>query len=245
MPYTLGTLKQRVAFELTNRSTLPSALDAEVQHALHTALQEMVLSVDVPAFRATGTFTTTAGQQDYLLDPEFVKMIEPGVRVNSTPYYRVVPIGEHEVDGMPGMLVRSDQTGRPYRYSLVQREDGDGSFLMRLYPKPDQAYPIQYRYYAYPRSLADADDDEYLDLRFPEEAVNGLLAKAKLHFTNYLSTDAQRRLEIVAEQGRKHLLRSQETVVGRGAEFSNRRLGRGRAMHGGLDDLTISDPYGT
>lgn len=219
--YTLGYLKGRMAFRLTNTSTVPTQLAADIAHALDVALREFVLEVDVPAFRKDSSFSTIAGQADYSLDEDFVRMIEPSMRVEVSPYYPVTAWTEQEGH----RYTTPDLTrGRPRKYSVLGRDETDGNFLLRLRPTPDIVYPITFRYYSYPQSLESATDDTELDYRFPSECVEGLLAKALLNFPSYVDRDALALADAQVKRTRVALARTRETVTGIRTQGRNNRM---------------------
>lgn len=222
--YTLGYLKQRLAFRLTNSATVPTQLDAELAHAIDTALRQLVMSTDAPAFRKDGSFSTVSGQTDYSLDEDFVRMIDPGMRINTSPYYPLRPWTEqdaarhYEVDTV---------TARPLRYSIVGRDEADGLFTLRLRPTPDAVYPITYRYYSYPASLENAADTVQLDLRFPSECVEGLLAKAAMLFPTYQDRDTLALARDEVQRVTTVLNRTKEVITGMPLQGRNNRHGMG------------------
>lgn len=242
--FTFGYLKARVAFHLTNSETVPSALDTEIEHALDTALREMVLGVDVPAFRKEGSFSTVANTSVYAVEEDWARMIEPSMRIDVSPFYPIRFVTEQAVDASMASVFTASTVARPTHYSLTHRSEDDGAFVVKLRPVPDAVYPIRYRYYSYPQSFRDEADTTLLDLRFPVEAVQGLIARAALHFTDYLNGDKLRRLEIIAGDGLRALTRTKDPLAGSAFTPRNQTLsGYGAHVHGPFSVDPIS-PYG-
>lgn len=244
--YTLGFLKQRLSFAFTNLATVPTVLSTEFAHALNIGIRMLVATADSPAFRATGSFSTVIGTSDYSLPEDFVRMIDPGVRINQSPYYRILPIEQQAIDANPSTTDFGARQLRPLWYSLLERDSSDGCWMLRMHPIPDAVYPISFRYFSYPQPLTELADTDEIDARFPVEGIQGLIASAALQFPQYLGRDQVELYLMQKADAERALRRARETIVGKPEvpNLSGEVGSMGSSFPGSLG-LVTATPYGS
>lgn len=238
---TVSDLVKRVHFAIANTSTVDSALTDEIKAALHWTMRRMVAHVDHPAFRMEEDLTLVASTQDYDLALDFQRIIDPGVRLNQTPFWTLTALDLQDFDRVDG--TRWNQTtSRPTHYSILGRDPSTGLYQIRFFPTPDAAYPIKYRYFAYTKPIIKAGDTELIDRRFPRDSVDGLVYGASLHFPDYLSSDKNalysrlyaESVEAMATKAEPHAGRSRKVRggIGGGRDISRWRTAWPDALSG-------------
>lgn len=211
---TIDTLNSRVAFQLTGSATVDSTMKTEIQHAINYVVRDMVVSTDYPSFRTDATLTTAASTSDYALAVDFYRIIEPSVKFTAAPKQTLQWIDQQEWDRLEGDQFWSS-TQRPYYYTIRNRDTSSGQYQLRLFPTPDDAYAMQYTYFAIPADIASASTGTVLDKRFPPEFHRALWLGACTLFPQYLSRDQLAMFKAELEAAKRAMRSKAPPVVGR------------------------------
>ena len=239
---TLGWLKGRVLHILTNQAALGANpdLEVEVAWALHTALREFVSFTELMAFRRDAILIigTFANEVDYQLAPDWIRMIEPGIRFSESDYRTVFYMTEQ--DWLHYGLDHSQETGDPTHYVLRNRRENTGDQQIRFYPRMTTPRTLTYHYLSLPLKLYDKPDATSIDIRLPPDHHHALVWGAVAQFGRYLNSSPE--LQIYVDKWEKAKQKAKETApavgqshirqpwtgprgVGRGYPFSSLPIG--------------------
>jgi len=231
---TVGTCVARVSFMLTGNATPDSALDTEIKWALNSALRDMVSTSDHPAFRATATFNTASGTQDYDAAAAFYRIIEPSMKFTAAPKWTIKWLDQQEWDRIEGDQINASNQ-RPYYYTIRHRDATTGLFQIRFFPTPDATYAMSYGYFEQPVDQSAAADGTTVDPRFPAEFHRALFMGAAAQFPQYLKPDQLLVYTKDFENAKRAMRQKSSPVVGR-----QHRLKSYRNTPGGPASYTYS-----
>jgi hypothetical protein len=120
------------------------------------------------------TVALTAGIQAVSIPTDMIAEWEEGVL-----FYEGTPLTKYDFAELEGKYYESEN-GPPEAYSLV-----DDTFI--VFPVPDDAYMLRYRYYARDTEPSNVGDDE--ENKWMKHAANWLLAKAGVGLSSYIKDE--------------------------------------------------------
>lgn len=138
----------------------PSNYQAVTEQAVRDALSDIARRIDMPGLRATFNATTVAGTATLTLPSDDVRI-----------YSAFNPVFRDQLDEVAQEAVDTAvaASGRPYLYAV------SGS-TVTLYPTPDDAYSLQFRYAKDVTGIVEATD---LSTFVPDTYLNMLVAFAR------------------------------------------------------------------
>lgn len=232
---TIGTLVDRVKFQILGLGVTSTAADTEIQWALNSCLQDMVSRTDYPDFRKEDRIRTAADTPDVWLPADFDKMIEPSVRYEESPYSTLSYLSEQEFDEYSGREWLQTSS-RSTVYNIRWRDESSGQFLIRFHPTPDAAYSIVFAYISMPARIDNAALTDNIDKRFPVAFHEALAYGAATRFPQYLSVSQLQMFNSIYERGIREMAQKARPVIG--LVYQNKRTGG--AMSRGLGGIYLS-----
>lgn len=174
--FTVGELLERLAWIVEGRNSADTTLRPNYLQALQHSMMELVLDVDLPAFRKDGTITTAASTEDYNLDDDFKRIIEPSVKFTTDPKDTICYKSHQEWDRFEYDRLTN---GKPRYFTISECDSSDGIWHIRFRPIPDAAYTIKYRFFQWPAMFDDdTDGTTVVDRRFPARYKRAIVAGA-------------------------------------------------------------------
>lgn len=149
----------------------PDTYRAVAKQAIADALSDMARQVDLPGMRGTWTPTITAGVASLTLPSDDLRILSAYDSVNHVPLDEV---SQEAIDNAP--IGR----GRPQAYSVYGTS-------ATLYPTPDQAYTLVFRY---AKDISGEADTTDLSVYVPDSYLNAAVSFAR-HRMFRLEDDAQ------------------------------------------------------
>jgi hypothetical protein len=210
---TVGDLVERVAFVLTNSTSVPAGLSVDIKWALDAALDEFMNKYDHPAFRKEGSLSWVGGTRDYDLPDDFRRIIEPSLRYTEEPKYTLGYVELQEWDRIEADRFSND-TDRPRFYTIMGASPTTGVSVLRVLPEPTAAADLEFSYIGKPTPMRSASDVTAVDPRFPTHLHHGLVEMAVTKFPQYCSRDRIAMAESAAAMAIRDLARTAHPVIG-------------------------------
>ncbi len=211
---TIGTIANSIAFHLTNSTSADTALQGQIQDALGRVLQMMVLESRMPAFRREATLALASGTQDYDLPDDFEGMVEPGMYYDASPREPLYYYEEQERVRL-NLTERLSSNGKPYEYTIRNRDYADGLWQVRFMRTPDAIYTVRYTYFSSPIVVDNTTTTGTdLDWRFPRAFVQGLIFGSCLEFPQYLGADQTNVYQSKFLEAIRGMKKNQKPIVG-------------------------------
>lgn len=194
---TVDSLVGEVSFALLNLYDPKEELDKAIRFALDACMMEMVEKSNHAAFRKDGSLTTIAGQSTYLLADDYQQMLDGGVKLAASPFRTLLFRPEFLHNALE--RDRDQASGTPMYYWIRNKDAATGLWEMQVWPTPDSAIAISYRYRILPEAIfaTAPGSTAVIDRRFPSQFIPALVSGAVSKFKKYLSAQdlATRRAE--------------------------------------------------
>lgn len=229
----VGALVSEVSFRATNDATADTELKARIKFTLGQVLYGVVAEIDLQHFRAEGTITTVVGTADYALAEDLMRLIDPGVRMDQTPYKPLLHLDQEEYD-LRRFKQWHSSNGEPVWYMFLGTDIATGRKKIRSVPTPDAVYSLVYSYLARPEDPGEADDEAVIDRRFPREHLQLLVHGTVMGMPQYMDSGQVQNAREEYALGLERLRRHNEAI-------SAPARTRGLWPHGSNARL---DPYG-
>lgn len=183
----IDDLVGEVSFALLNNYRPHDDIDRAIRFALNSCLMQIVDETNHAAFREDGYFTTVAGTSRYDLAEDYQQIIDESVKMAESPFRTLVFRPEYLHNALE--RDRDEATGSPTHFFVRHRSATTGLWQMQIWPSPDDAYDMTYRYRALPNQIQGTirGGNSVLDRRFPSESASVLVAGAASKFKKYLS----------------------------------------------------------
>lgn len=224
---TIGTLVSRIKAKIKNSTSTDTFLDAEIKFAISWTIRDILSKVELPAYRTLTTKNlTSAGGATYDLPDDFWRIIEPGVRYTSSPYYTLKYIDLQQYDAANGAAI-FQSTQRPMYYTIIGRDATSGVHQIRFFAAPDANYTVQVHYYAHSTDHSASADGTNLDVRFPRMHVQTIVWGALTLFPNYLGPDELAIYQAKYVEGIQDIGRTSTVVEGSSIQKQRFRVSSG------------------
>ena len=237
---TVQTLLNRMKFHIYGPGVTDTALDTELQNALQSVLNDMVMRNSVFSLKATFGIQTTPSCAEYALPDDFDKIIEPSLKFTSDPQWTVFWYDQQGYDGsMSSAWYRS--SGRPTNYTLQGRDRDTGLFILRFIPTPDAVYALTGEYMSVPERIDTASLTDNLDKRFPPSLWDALVYGGLLRLPQYLGKDRQEGFMQLYMASMTQLAQEAEPVIG--AIHTLRPYSTGRVRTNTIFPTPVADQW--